>query len=485
MSRASVGPRAATILALITGVTLATAVAALADVPTTAPMLTSPADGAVLTQPTVTVSADSAAAQVRFAVSGQQGDPDYDKMVPVVGGSASAQFSLVGLAGATSIVAFDCDDLGACNTVDSDSVPVTIELPDPVITSPADGSVVQSTVTVSVDAPAPAVQFLVDGAEVSVDTSEPIQQQLSLAGMSQGAHTILVRQCNADATICEGGTASLRVIRDTVGPRWSDLSASNKTVFPAKDHFKDSTVLSARVSERSLGTRVEIRKAGGPLVRSISLGRVGPGRVRATWNGRKDSGDVAPEGRYLYRFVGSDNHGNVGKSSDKPLHVSDRQLVTKTITRTVSAKRSFVVDGSGTCSGVFRLDYPQSRYGWPGGAGYYSRSRCNGSRSDDTAIALHRVSVPKAMRYGRLRIDTYGGGAFRHAGPGVILYVLSDDTAGAGRVTGASLGWHRGPSADADRYVKNGKISWVFGTVSGNWFDVKEYRVSLRIVVLR
>jgi hypothetical protein len=29
----------------------------------------------------------------------------------------------------------------------------------------------------------------------------------------------------------------LRVSKDTRGPRWSDLSTSNRTVFPAKDRY--------------------------------------------------------------------------------------------------------------------------------------------------------------------------------------------------------------------------------------------------------
>jgi hypothetical protein len=215
------------------------------------------------------------------------------------------------------------------------------------------------------------------------------------------------------------------------------------------------------------------------------LGRVGPGKVRATWNGRKSNGDIASSGKYRFRFVGTDVNGSVGKSGDRSVRVSDKKLVAKAVTRTVSAKGSFVGNGSGTCSGVYSLDYPQSRYGWPKGLGYYSRSKCVGNAQADVAVAVHRVGVPRAVRYGTISIDTYGGGAVQNAGPGVIVYVTSSGTAGASRGTSVGLAWHNGPAADADNYIKNGRVRWLFGTTSGNWFDVKEFRVTVRVFVLR
>jgi hypothetical protein len=461
-------------------------VSAWAVAPGTTPVITAPADASTATDPGLVVTADSSAPQVRFVLYGQAGNPDYDRTVAVSGATASTSFSLLGLGGTASVDAYDCDEAGVCNT-DKDTVTVSVDLDDPVITSPDDNDVVQKSVVVKVSAPGPAIQFFIGGNAVGKDTEAPFQKEISLGSLNDGSKTITIRQCNPDGTICDGEQDSVTVLKDTKGPRWSDLSTSNKTVFPVNDSYKDSTVLSARVAETSLATKVEIRKAGGPLIRTISLGRVDAGKVRATWNGRKGNGDLASKGKYLFRFVGTDRNGVVGKSSDRAVYVSDKRLVSKTVTRTVSAKGSFLGNASGDCSGVYTLKYRGSRYGWAGGLGYYSRSKCNGSASADLAFAFHRVAAPKAVRYGALRIDTYGGGAFRNAGPGIIALYKNNQNQDVGAIkkTGTRLGWHAGPKVDGSRYVRNGKLWWGFGAIKGNWFDVKEYRLTWRVSVLQ
>ncbi len=122
---------------------------------------------------------------------------------------------------------------------------------------------------------------------------------------------------------------------------------------------------------------------------------------------------------------------------------------------------------------------------WRLGAGYYSQATCNGTRADDLTLGFHRAGVINAIRYGTLRIDTYGGGAARRSGPGVMVMYKSDLTAGAYRQLSARLGWHAGPSVNMSKYVKGGKVRWGLATVGGNWFDVKEYRVAYTYFVLR
>lgn len=476
--------RPAVLLSVVLTAAVLSPATAVAAAPDTTPTITSPADTSTVSTVQVTVSATSTATHVRFVLDGRVGKPLYDGLVAVDTGVATTSFSLPGLAGSTSIEAFDCDSLGSCNAV-GDAISIVVDLAAPTITSPAPGAVVGRDVDIKAGAPAGSLQYALDGVDVGAPVFAPFDRTVSLQGRADGPHTITVRQCNVDGSVCEGATASVDVVKDTVGPSWTDLSASPSTVFPARDRYRDVTVLSARVGERSLTTKVQIRKLGGPLVRTITLGRVDAGRVRAAWNGHRDDGRPAAAGRYLFRFVGSDVHGNVGSSSDKIVRVSDKVLVRKTVTRTVSAKGSFFYNGSGDCSGVYSLDYPKARYDWPKGLGYYSRSKCNGNSAADTALALHRVAVPRAVRYGALRIDTYGGGAFRHAGPAVIVYVKANGDAGAGRVARESLGWHAGPSVGAGSYVDNGRVAWGFGAVRGNWFDVKEFRLTLRISVLR
>jgi FlgD Ig-like domain/Bacterial Ig domain len=478
---------AALALALVMAGAILTPVAAWAVVPSTVPEITAPTDAATVTDTSLTVTATSTAPQVRFVFDDRAGDPDFDKTVAVAGGVATTTFATTGSSGTVTVIAFDCDETAVCNTADSDGVSVTVDLSALVITAPSDNDVVQSSVTVQVQAPGAAARFFVDGDPRGLDAEAPFRKELSLGALGDGSHTISVSQCSPSGDYCDGAEDSVVVLKDTKGPRWSDLNTSNKTVFPVNDNYKDSTVLSARVGETSSSTKVEIRKAGGPLVRTISLGRVDAGKVRATWNGRKSNGDLASKGKYLFRFVGTDRNGVVGKSNDKAVYVSDKKLVAKTVTKTVSAKGSFLSNASGDCSGVYTLDYRGSRYGWSGGLGYYSRSKCNGSSSDDLAFAFHRAAAPKAVRYGSLRVDAYGGGAFRNAGPGLIALYKNNENQDLGAVkkTSTGLAWHAGPKVDGSGYVRNGKLWWGFGTVKGNWFDVKEFRLTWRVSVLQ
>ena len=471
--------RCSLVLAIALVSTLVIPATAIAGAPVTTPTITAPLDGATVVSSPMLVSADSEAGFVRFVVAGQ-----VEQTVAVSGGSAVTEIPVHGLNGSTLIEAYDCASLVSCG-VSAASITVDVELTPLTITAPSRNDVVGSFVTVKVKRAYSAVRFFVDGTPVGKDLEPPFAKQISLRDRNEGEHTLMVQQCNTDGSICEGETDSVKVIKDTKSPRWTEVRASNKTVFPVNDNYKDATRLSARLSEDAVQASIEIRRAGGPIVRTINLGREGAGTVAANWNGRKANGDIVPSGRYTFRFIGEDKAGLIGRSDSKRLQVSGKELVRKTVTRTVSAKGSFIGNASGDCSGVYRLDYPQSRYGWKSGAGYYSRSKCNGTRAQDLAMGVHRVGAPRAVRHYSVKVDTYGGGAFRHAGPGVVAYVTKSGGLGKARKASAGLGWHGGPTANAGGYLKNGKMTWVFATVQGNWFDVKDFRVTFRVAVLR
>ena len=174
--------------------------------------------------------------------------------------------------------------------------------------------------------------------------------------------------------------------------------------------------LSARVAEKSLETKVEIRKAGGPLVRTLNLGREDAGRLSVTWNGRKSNGDVVPKGKYQYRFVGTDVNGVVGKSGDKVVYVSDKKLVKKTVTKTVGALASGLGDSSGGCSRVVTMRSLDG-YGrqWNGGLQWQSNFRRNCSGAKSLALSGHVIGTDNAIRYGTFQVSAYGGAALNQA----------------------------------------------------------------------
>lgn len=478
--------RTTVVAAVATAAAVLAPVSALAGLaPGTTPTITAPTDGATISTKNVTVTATSDATHVRFVLDGRAGDPDYEELVAVSTNVATTTFSVLGLAGNTSIEAFDCEVGGSCNPTGATPVNVTVDLADPIIITPSKDDVVGNSVTVKVDTPAPAIQFFVDGTGVGKVLDTPVVKDVSLRDKNDGRHTITVKQCSTDGTVCQGDSSSVSVIKDTKGPRWSDLSTSNRTVFPVKDHYKDSTLLTARVGEKALETKVEIRKAGGPLIRTIKLGRVDAGKVRATWNGRKGNGDIAAKGKYLFRFVGTDIHGVVGKSNDKVVYVSDKELERRSTSKTMSAVASFRGNGSGSCSDLFHLDYDKARFDWPKGIGYYSNVYCRGTGDSSVALGGHSIGLQNAVRYGKASIQAYGAGAFRHAGPGAMLSLKSDGDIGATAKLGTSPGWYGVKGIDLDTYARGGRLRWFVGTAKGNWYDVKEFKVSYTYYVLR
>ncbi len=449
--------------------------------PGTVPTITSPANASTITASPLTVTATSTATQVRFTLDA--GGVLVAQTVSVSAGTATADLQVYGLAGIATLSAADCLT-GACNLTE-DSIGVTIDLPAPMITAPTKNRVVGNSVTVKATAPGGSLQFLLDGNAVDTDLSAPFEKTLSLDGKSQGDHTIKVKQCDLAGTICQGATDTRTVIKDTQGPKFYDLSTSQRTVFPAKDNYKDTTKLAARVSEESLETKIEIRKAGGPLVRTLKLGRVDQGRVSSTWNGRKSNGNIVPAGKYLFRFVGTDVNGVTGKSNDKAVNVSDKKLERRQVTKTVTALGSIGANGSGQCSDVFRLNYKKARFDWPKGLGYYSNAYCSNGASDSVALGVHVAGLNNATRYGSFSLEAYGAGAFRHAGPAAMLTIKSNDGIGAKKRLGTSAGWYGVKGLDVDKYLKKGKLRWAVGTTNGNWYDVKEFRIAYTYFVLR
>ena len=428
------------------------------------------------------VSADSAAAFVRFVVAGQ-----VERTVAVSGGSAVTEIPVSGLDGSTSIEAYDCATLVSCG-VSAASITVDVELAPPTITAPSRNDVIGNLVTVKVKATYGAIRFFVDGAPVGKDLDSPYAKQISLKDRKDGEHILKVQQCNTGGSICEGETDTVKVIKDTKGPRFTDVDSSLGTVYPVNDNYKDTVKLSARVAEKSLETKVEIRKAGGPLVRTLNLGREDAGRLSAMWNGRKSNGDLAAKGKYLFRFVGTDVHGVVGKSGDKVIYVSDKRLVKKTVNKTVGALASGLGDSSGDCSRVVVMRSLDG-YGrqWNGGLQWQSNFRRNCSGEKSVALSGHIVGTDNAIRYGTFQVSAYGGASLYRGGPAKILYIKKNETWGAKQTLSGSLGWHRGDRVKMDPYLigKRGKLVWAVATVNGNFYDIKEFKISYTVSVLR
>jgi hypothetical protein len=402
--------------------------------------------------------------------------------VDVTAGTASAHFSVFGMAGVVSVDAFDCDLSGNCNAQSKASVSVNIELAPPIITSPSDGAFVKDWADVEVEAPGGTIAFYARAAPPVFDSSPPFEVTLPLGLYFDTGIRLTVVQCNSSGTLCNGASDFVDVIKDTQGPGFLQV-ASSKPFFPVLDGYKDVFGMGATQRQKSVRTWVEVRRQN-RVIRRIALGPTRRGELDASWNGR-DQGELVPEGQYEFQFFGVDEHGNEGRSSVEEFRLSHKRLVRKEVARTVSAKSSLVGDGSGECSDVHSLPHRGSRHSWRGGIGYYSQSKCQRYGGPDVALGFHRYDVPNAIRYHSLQVAAFGGGAKKNRESGYLILYRKRGTAGADREVDGQVQWHVGPTVQAPRYLFRGRARWGFATTLGNWFDVKEYRLRLEISVLR
>lgn len=450
--------------------------------PVSTPTITAPSDGASITTTNLQVQATSGAADVRFLVD--YGAGSLEQTVAVDTGSAAADFDVAGLDGSLTLSAFDCDAPGDCNIL-GDTITVDVDLPAPTLTAPAQQALVGNRFAARATSANGPVGFVLDGQPVGVDLNAPYAVMVNLASKREGTHSVRAVQCDASGTICQGAMSPItQVVKDTQGPRWSRPDARPSRFYPAHDHYLDTTRLSVRMGENAQSLKVLIKRHG-HVVRSESLNHKAKGTVTFIWNGRANNGNVVSPGTYTFSFWGKDLRGNTSSSRDGRVVVSDKRLERVTATRTVSALSSAYKNLSGECGDVYRLNYPQARFNWPHGLGYYSRSHCTGTDEQELALALHRFRLPRAPRYGSMSIDAYGAGAYQNAGPAAELYVKSNGHFGKGRRLSTSVGWHSGPSVSLKTSMIQGSVFWGVGTIRGAWYDVKEFRITYSYYALR
>jgi hypothetical protein len=101
------------------------------------------------------------------------------------------------------------------------------------------------------------------------------------------------------------------------------------------------------------------------------------------------------------------------------------------------------------------------------------------------ALSAHVTGTEKAIRYGSLQISAYGGAALSRGGPAKLIYIKGNETVGARQTLGTGLGWHKGDRVSLKSYLIGSKLLWFVGTANGNWYDIKEFKISYTITVLR
>ncbi len=271
---------------------------------------------------------------------------------------------------------------------------------------------------------------------------------------------------------------------DRTAPKASSVTASPSTVYPARDHYLDTVKLRAHLNEKVTSLQAELFDAKGHKVRTLSVGSRPAGSIALEWNGKSSKGSVVPAGRYSFRFLLQDVAGNRSTTAKKRVSVSDKRLVKQVGVKTVTAKASASELLVGACSQLFS---PGARH-WANSIGYYSDYySCSTTQTDDLAAAIHVTSLPKAVKYGTVRIDTSGGkGRNHHGGKAAVIYMTAKgDFSNLDANLGPAVGTYKGPTANASFITSKGRVSWLAGTVSGNNYDIKSFTLRYSYFVLR
>ncbi|MBI4728827.1 MAG: hypothetical protein HY775_04915 [Acidobacteria bacterium] len=133
----------------------------------------------------------------------------------------------------------------------------------------------------------------------------------SPAAASPAGHVLDSRSALGAMTTGRIAGSALRtalVLGDVTSPEISGLAATPDAISPNGDLEKDSTTITANLSDESPITwALEIRDAGGVVMKSFS----GEGSaVEAFWTGRDSSGAIVPDGVYDAVLTATDDWGN-------------------------------------------------------------------------------------------------------------------------------------------------------------------------------
>jgi flagellar hook assembly protein FlgD len=265
--------------------------------PSTAPAITAPLDGDIVSGVMV-LSATSSAPAVRFRVDGGWlGAP-----VAVISGTATSSWTSWGAGNVNhGIEAFDCTITAECATT-SANVEVTLDNAPPQVTHPSTGLLLSGAYTATATSLGGGVAFLIDGVRRGFDGTAPYSFATTASGLTDGRHEIAVVECSSDGLTCAGPTSpAVTFTAKSLHPIFKSLSPS---VFsPNGDHRVDSTKATFSLPDAE-SVLVRVRKSGGTVVRTVNLGRLGTGTHSWTWTGT-GTGGRQHDGSYIVTLTTS------------------------------------------------------------------------------------------------------------------------------------------------------------------------------------
>jgi len=185
---------------------------------------------------------------------------------------------------------------------------------------------------------------------------------------------------------------------DTTRPRLGRPRADLRSLYPYRDHYRDSVTVRTRLGEAGRLT-LTIRSAGGSAVRTLHEQRPA-GLATVRWNGRRFDGRAVPAGTYRAQLSLTDAAGNTTRRAPITLTVSAQRL--RTVIRAVDlpAAADTAAGGTAACASARARNSTFPR-------GLYLLNRCS-SNGFDLAFADYSFRLPAALRYERITFEARG-----------------------------------------------------------------------------
>jgi flagellar hook assembly protein FlgD len=377
------------------------------------PVLTAPTNGAIADR-TITLTATAPGGGIRFSVDGS-----------VVGFDGTAPYAFVVAGplgeGTHTAAAQACDATGSTCAGPSTSASFTVQALHPKVSSVSpnpfspnnDGRRDTATFRISLQG-YQNVQYEIQNANGQTVEGPHFRGVLSPGtrtfhwtgknnarrAVVNGTYFVVVTTSakRGGATLHGLAKASVRV--DRVGPRFSAAVGNGATIYPARDGYLDDFHPRVTVNEGG-GLWLEIYSASGAKVREIARSHGGKGTFTFTWSGRDARGVAVPSGTYRYFFKAQDGAGNQTVGRSNHVRLRPERLVNKAVTRQLNGDQGTIQSSDWSCT-----SYSYSLSGFTHGVWF--DNVCDPYYGFEAISANFTFSVPGAVRYNRLNVQSYG-----------------------------------------------------------------------------
>lgn len=308
---------------------------------------------------------------------------------------------------------------------------------------------------------------------------------VNVSGLSDGAYLPVATITVTDPDF--GTYANVPVVAGgiiTVDRTAADITAftpAASTIYPLiKSAKRPGNVKLTVTGNFTYQEKAQIRNSVGAVIAEPTLEFESQNKATLVWDGTNAGG--TPQAAGSYTVVVLDGNGNVSPKTAK-IAVSGLRLVTKTFTKTVTARSSLVDQYVGKCS---QLRKPSLR-GWSGSLGFYANTKCHKTSWKASAVStVHAISLPAADRYLDVRVNTYGGAAkARKSSTAGVRYLTTNGGWVADRLLTKKVGWHPGATWTANGIVFSDRsFGWGIATAAKDRYDVKSFTVVVRYQTL-